>query len=56
MNLEEAILDKVRRIAPSEQEELFFFADGLERRLTAREVPTRNRSREMEWIDENRPT
>ncbi len=45
MSLEEAILDKVRRLPPAKQEEVLRFADGLERTATARVVPFRDRAR-----------
>jgi hypothetical protein len=54
MSLEEAILDKVRRLPPAKQEEVLRFADGLQRNATARMVPSRDRSREMDWVHENR--
>jgi hypothetical protein len=54
MSLEEAILDKVRRLPPAKQEEVLRFADGLQRTATARIVPSRDRTKEMKWIDENR--
>ncbi len=54
MSLEDAILDKVRRLPPAKQEEVLRFADGLQRTATARIVPSRDRTREMKWIDENR--
>jgi hypothetical protein len=54
MSLEEAILDKVRRLPPAKQEEVLRFADGLEHRPPARRVPYRDRSREMQWLQENR--
>jgi len=54
MNLEEAILDRVRRLPPVKQEEVLRFADGLQHRAAARMVPSRDRTREMEWIGENR--
>lgn len=54
MSLEEAILDKVRRLPPAKQEEVLRFADGLERRSPTRMVPSRDRSRETEWLKENR--
>jgi Family of unknown function (DUF5678) len=53
MSLEEAILDKVRRLPPSKQEEVLRFADGLERNAAARKVPSRDRSSEMKWLDAN---
>lgn len=53
MSLEEAILEKVRRLPPAKQEEVLRFADGLQRRA-ARVVPSHDRTREMKWIDENR--
>lgn len=54
MSLEEAILDKVRRLPPAKQEEVLRFADGLEHRSSVRLVPSRDRSCEMEWIRQNR--
>ena len=54
MSLEEAILDKVRRLPPARQEEVLRFADGLERNAASRRVPSRDRSSEMKWLDENR--
>ena len=54
MSLEEAILDKVRRLPPAKQEEVLRFADGLERNATSRRVLSRDRSSEMKWLDENR--
>jgi Family of unknown function (DUF5678) len=54
MSLEEAILDKIRRLPPAKQEEVLRFADGLQRTATARIVPSRDRTKEMKWIDENR--
>jgi hypothetical protein len=54
MNLEEAILDKVRRLPPAKQEEVLRFADGLERRPVTKKVPYRDRSREMKWVKEHR--
>ena len=54
MSLEEAILDKVRSLPPAKQEEVLRFADGLQRTATARIVSSRDRVREMKWIDENR--
>jgi Family of unknown function (DUF5678) len=54
MSLEEAILDKVRRLPPAKQEEVLRFADGLQHRAPIKFVPSRDRSREMEWLQENR--
>jgi hypothetical protein len=54
VSLEEAILDRVRRLPPAKQEEVLRFADGLERSAAARKVPSRDRSGEMKWLDENR--
>ena len=48
MSLEEAILDKVRRLPPAKQEEVLRFADGLQRRSPVRMVPFRDRTLEME--------
>jgi hypothetical protein len=54
MSLEEAILDKVRRLPPAKQEEVLRFADGLGRNAVVRRVPSRDRSKEMKWLDANR--
>ena len=54
MSLEEAILDKVRRLPPAKQQEVLRFADGLQHQSVVRTVPSRDRSREMNWIRENR--
>lgn len=53
MSLEEAILEKVRRLPPAKQEEVLRFVDRL-LRPPARMVPSRNRSREIDWLQENR--
>ena len=39
---------------PAKQEQVLRFADGLERNALVRRVPSRDRSSEMKWIDENR--
>ena len=54
MSLEEAILDKLRHLPPSKQEEVLRFADGLQRQPIPRAVPARDRKREMKWIADNR--
>jgi hypothetical protein len=54
MSLEETILDKVRRLSPAKQEEVLRFADGLQREGTIRTVASRDRSRELQWIEANR--
>lgn len=54
MSLEEAILDKVRRLPPAMQQEVLRFADGLQQNTATRMVPSRDRTREAKWIDENR--
>ena len=54
MSLEEAILDRVRRLPPAEQEQVLHFADGLQRGERIRRVPSRDRRREMSWIQANR--
>jgi len=54
MSLEEAILDKVRSLPAVKQQEVLRFADGLQRQSAAKAVPSRDRSREMRWIRENR--
>jgi hypothetical protein len=54
MSIEEAILDTVRRLPPAMQEEVLRFADGLQQRSPARMVPSRDRTKEMEWFRENR--
>ena len=52
MSLEEAILDKVRRLPLAKQ--VLHFADGLQHGPPVRTVPSRDRRREMNWIRENR--
>jgi hypothetical protein len=54
MSLEEAILDRVRRLPPAKQEEVLRFANGLQDNPTVRRAPYRDRGREMHWIKENR--
>ena len=58
MSLEEAILDKVRRLPPTQQEQVLQFADGLQLGSTGApdilRVPSRDRRREMNWLRENR--
>jgi Family of unknown function (DUF5678) len=54
MSLEEAILDKVRHLPPAKQEELLRFVDDLQRRSQVQLRPSRDRTREMNWIAENR--
>jgi hypothetical protein len=54
MSLEEAILDKVRRLPPAKQEEVLRFADGLQHQSPMRIVPSRDRSREMDCIFDRR--
>ena len=54
MSLEEAIIDKLRRLPPAKQEEVLRFADGLRHQTPARTVPLRDRTKEMKWINENR--
>ncbi len=53
MSLEEAILDKVRRLPPAKQEEVLRFADGLQESSRARMVPSRDPTVGMRWIDLN---
>ena len=54
MSLEEAILEKVRRLPRAKQEEVLRFADGLQQRSPVRMVPSRDRSREIDWLAQNR--
>jgi hypothetical protein len=54
MDIEEAILDTVRRLPPAKQEAVLRFADGLEQQSPARRAPSRDRSREMSWLRQNR--
>ncbi len=54
MNLEEAILDKVRRLPAGQQEQVLRYADGLQQGPLVRMVRSRDRRREMDWIKENR--
>ncbi|MFN7926191.1 MAG: DUF5678 domain-containing protein [Bryobacteraceae bacterium] len=54
MSLEQAILEKVRDLPPAKQQQVLRFLDGLQRQSASRMVPSRDRQREMKWIDENR--
>src|SRR5260221_12798782 len=54
MSLEEAILDRVRRLPTAQQEQVLRFADGLRRDPAIRKVRSRDRQSEMNWIKENR--
>jgi hypothetical protein len=54
MSLEEALLDKVRRLPPSKQEQVLHFAGELDHPSQARKVPSRDRHREIAWIQQNR--
>ena len=54
MSLEEAIMDKVRRLPPAKQEEVLRFADGLQDSASVRIVLSRDRTMEMGWVDQNR--
>jgi hypothetical protein len=54
MSLEEAILEKVRRLPPAKQEEVLRFANTLQHRSPVRMVPSRDRGREIAWLAENR--
>jgi hypothetical protein len=56
MSLEEAILDSVRRLPPAKQQQVLRFADGLHCQAAVRIVPSRERTKEMKWIGENRST
>ena len=47
MSLEEAIMDKVRRLPPEKQEEVLRFADGLQDSAGVRIVPSHERTMEM---------
>jgi hypothetical protein len=53
MTIEEAILDKLRRLPPAKQEQVLRFADGLARN-GAKAAPSRDRTSEMQWIEANR--
>ena len=54
MNLEEAILDKVRHLPQAKQEEVLRFADGLQRQNAIGPGPSRDRAAERMWIEQNR--
>src|SRR5437763_515655 len=54
MSLEQAILDKIRHLPQANQEEVLRFADGLQRQTAIRQIPTRDRTREMKWVARNR--
>jgi hypothetical protein len=51
MSLEEAILDKVRRLPLEQQEEVLRFADGLQQRPPVRRAPSRNFLGRTGWLD-----
>jgi hypothetical protein len=53
MNLEEAILEKVRHLPESKQEEVLRFVDELERSPAPRSVPYWDGKKEMEWLKNN---
>jgi hypothetical protein len=52
MTIEDAILEKLRGLPPSKQEEVLRFAEAL--RHGNGVIHTRDRSREMKWIEANR--
>lgn len=54
MSLEQAILDKIRHLPQAKQEEVLRFADDLQRQIVIREIPTRGRITEMNWVARNR--
>ncbi|HEY1343020.1 MAG TPA: DUF5678 domain-containing protein [Bryobacteraceae bacterium] len=55
MSIEEAILDRVRRLPPAQQEEVLRFADGLRQdTTTARTAEFRHRAAEIKWLEKNR--
>ena len=54
MSLEEAILDKVRRLPQARQEQVLHFAAGRQQEPVVRTIPSRDRRREMDWIKGNR--
>jgi hypothetical protein len=54
MNLEEAILETVRRLPATKQQQVLRFADELVLDRAVSLVPSRDRSREMAWIREHR--
>ncbi len=54
MNLEEAILDKVRHLPQAKQEEVLRFADGLQRQNASGPGPSGDRATERMWIEQNR--
>jgi hypothetical protein len=54
MSLEDAILDRIRRLPPTQQQQVLRFADGLRPDPAIRVVPSRDRQCEMNWIKVNR--
>lgn len=54
MTLEEAILEEVRELPVAKQEEALRLVRGLRTPQKTRRVPMRDRSREMQWIQDNR--
>jgi len=54
MSLEEAILDRVRRLPPTQRQQVLRFVDGLRLDPAIRIVPSRDRPSEVNWIKVNR--
>ncbi len=54
MTLEEAILNKIRKLPPDEQAAVLRFADQLNRENRPKVVPVRDRTREAEWLAHHR--
>jgi hypothetical protein len=54
MSLDEAILEKVRDLSPSQKEEVLRFAEKVHDRPTAKSVPFNYRHEELDWIERNR--
>lgn len=54
MSLEEAILEKFRRLPLAKQEEVLRFASGLQEEIALRIAPSRDRRREMKWLEDHR--
>jgi hypothetical protein len=54
MTLEDAILERVRQLSTVDQERVLHFADELRSKPELEQVPSHHRSREIEWLAQNR--
>jgi hypothetical protein len=56
MSLEEAILEKVRKLPEVDKKRVLRFLDGLRHSPVVKTVPYNDRHKELEWIRRNRET